>query len=201
MHKAVCTLRAGAMPSQPGRSSTGNGRSIPAMDDRQSDSFVCSTILPLPEPHKGPAWPSLIANCPQEWYTSERAGPMVQVTNSEHFEMKMPRKYGGCCLNASWRHMPRMLAVGWNRTRSKHEKSNSWLDIGPRGGKKYRKSLEVLEASTGIEPVYTDLQSAASPLRQLAFTSKIKYLLWCAWGFSSFPKGRPEDCAQFCRRD
>ena len=25
-----------------------------------------------------------------------------------------------------------------------------------------------LEASTGIEPVYTDLQSAASPLRQLA---------------------------------
>lgn len=28
--------------------------------------------------------------------------------------------------------------------------------------------LKVLEASTGIEPVYTDLQSAASPLRQLA---------------------------------
>ena len=27
---------------------------------------------------------------------------------------------------------------------------------------------ENLEASTGIEPVYTDLQSAASPLRQLA---------------------------------
>ena len=26
-----------------------------------------------------------------------------------------------------------------------------------------------MEASTGIEPVYTDLQSAASPLRQLAF--------------------------------
>ena len=26
-----------------------------------------------------------------------------------------------------------------------------------------------LEASTGIEPVYTDLQSAASPLRQLAW--------------------------------
>ncbi len=25
-----------------------------------------------------------------------------------------------------------------------------------------------MEASTGIEPVYTDLQSAASPLRQLA---------------------------------
>lgn len=25
-----------------------------------------------------------------------------------------------------------------------------------------------VEASTGIEPVYTDLQSAASPLRQLA---------------------------------
>ncbi len=30
------------------------------------------------------------------------------------------------------------------------------------------KSLILLEASTGIEPVYTDLQSAASPLRQLA---------------------------------
>lgn len=28
-----------------------------------------------------------------------------------------------------------------------------------------------MEASTGIEPVYTDLQSAASPLRQLAFSS------------------------------
>ncbi len=28
--------------------------------------------------------------------------------------------------------------------------------------------LKTLEASTGIEPVYTDLQSAASPLRQLA---------------------------------
>ncbi len=28
--------------------------------------------------------------------------------------------------------------------------------------------LKILEASTGIEPVYTDLQSAASPLRQLA---------------------------------
>lgn len=28
--------------------------------------------------------------------------------------------------------------------------------------------LKSLEASTGIEPVYTDLQSAASPLRQLA---------------------------------
>ena len=28
--------------------------------------------------------------------------------------------------------------------------------------------MEIVEASTGIEPVYTDLQSAASPLRQLA---------------------------------
>ena len=28
---------------------------------------------------------------------------------------------------------------------------------------------DFVEASTGIEPVYTDLQSAASPLRQLAF--------------------------------
>jgi hypothetical protein len=34
--------------------------------------------------------------------------------------------------------------------------------------KKSSKSLILLEASTGIEPVYTDLQSAASPLRQLA---------------------------------
>ena len=32
----------------------------------------------------------------------------------------------------------------------------------------FTKSLKILEASTGIEPVYTDLQSAASPLRQLA---------------------------------
>ena len=31
-----------------------------------------------------------------------------------------------------------------------------------------RNPLILLEASTGIEPVYTDLQSAASPLRQLA---------------------------------
>ena len=31
-----------------------------------------------------------------------------------------------------------------------------------------RSAWTVLEASTGIEPVYTDLQSAASPLRQLA---------------------------------
>ena len=30
------------------------------------------------------------------------------------------------------------------------------------------KESEGVEASTGIEPVYTDLQSAASPLRQLA---------------------------------
>ena len=29
-------------------------------------------------------------------------------------------------------------------------------------------NLWEVEASTGIEPVYTDLQSAASPLRQLA---------------------------------
>ena len=28
--------------------------------------------------------------------------------------------------------------------------------------------VDFVEASTGIEPVYTDLQSAASPLRQLA---------------------------------
>ena len=31
---------------------------------------------------------------------------------------------------------------------------------------------ELLEASTGIEPVYTDLQSAASPLRQLAYAAR-----------------------------
>lgn len=36
-------------------------------------------------------------------------------------------------------------------------------------GPHYAKSLKILEASTGIEPVYTDLQSAASPLRQLAY--------------------------------
>ena len=34
--------------------------------------------------------------------------------------------------------------------------------------RKIRNPLIILEASTGIEPVYTDLQSAASPLRQLA---------------------------------
>ena len=34
--------------------------------------------------------------------------------------------------------------------------------------KKISNPLKLLEASTGIEPVYTDLQSAASPLRQLA---------------------------------
>ena len=35
--------------------------------------------------------------------------------------------------------------------------------------RKIHNPLKTLEASTGIEPVYTDLQSAASPLRQLAF--------------------------------
>ena len=35
--------------------------------------------------------------------------------------------------------------------------------------------LKLLEASTGIEPVYTDLQSAASPLRQLAAGA----FAWC----------------------
>ena len=34
--------------------------------------------------------------------------------------------------------------------------------------KEIHNPLILLEASTGIEPVYTDLQSAASPLRQLA---------------------------------
>ena len=34
--------------------------------------------------------------------------------------------------------------------------------------KKAAKCLILLEAGTGIEPVYTDLQSAASPLRQPA---------------------------------
>ncbi len=34
--------------------------------------------------------------------------------------------------------------------------------------RKSHNPLILLEASTGIEPVYTDLQSAASPLRQLA---------------------------------
>ena len=34
--------------------------------------------------------------------------------------------------------------------------------------KKVAKCLILLEAGTGIEPVYTDLQSAASPLRQPA---------------------------------
>ena len=58
-------------------------------------------------------------------------------------------------------------------------------------------SLKILEASTGIEPVYTDLQSAASPLRQLAFSSKIKYLPWCEGRFSSFHRGRPEYCRRF----
>ena len=31
-----------------------------------------------------------------------------------------------------------------------------------------RDTQYIVEAGTGIEPVYTDLQSAASPLRQLA---------------------------------
>ncbi len=35
-----------------------------------------------------------------------------------------------------------------------------------------RNPLILLEASTGIEPVYTDLQSVASPLRQLASALK-----------------------------
>ncbi|WP_209833597.1 hypothetical protein [Ruegeria sp. HKCCE3926] len=95
LHEETSTFRTGAMPFQQGRSSTGNGKSIPATNNRQSDSFVCSTILPPPEPGKGPAWPSLIANCPQEWFTPKRAGQIIQVTNSDHFEVKMPRKYGG----------------------------------------------------------------------------------------------------------
>ena len=51
-----------------------------------------------------------------------------------------------------------------------------WLDLkSPIKHTYARKGLisknlfsESVEASTGIEPVYTDLQSAASPLRQLA---------------------------------
>ena len=41
--------------------------------------------------------------------------------------------------------------------------------------------LKVLEASTGIEPVYTDLQSAASPLRQLAFCPVAKVFVVWRW--------------------
>ena len=36
----------------------------------------------------------------------------------------------------------------------------------------------MLEASTGIEPVYTDLQSAASPLRQLAAQWSAVITVW-----------------------
>lgn len=41
-----------------------------------------------------------------------------------------------------------------------------------------------MEASTGIEPVYTDLQSAASPLRQLAIrgVACAMYCVGCGGG-------------------
>ena len=42
------------------------------------------------------------------------------------------------------------------------------------------KCLKIMEASTGIEPVYTDLQSAASPLRQLAEGSASSIPTKCA---------------------
>ena len=45
-----------------------------------------------------------------------------------------------------------------------------------------------MEASTGIEPVYTDLQSAASPLRQLARALKTWAIVDEA-GFSGFQDG------------
>lgn len=43
----------------------------------------------------------------------------------------------------------------------------------------FSKSLKTLEASRRIELLYTDLQSAASPLRQLAATGVIDQ---CHWG-------------------
>ena len=54
--------------------------------------------------------------------------------------------------------------------------------------------LILLEASTGIEPVYTDLQSAASPLRQLA--SMVPDFSIAA-GFAAQGRKRVDRC---CRR-
>ena len=53
----------------------------------------------------------------------------------------------------------------------------------------HAKSLKIMEASTGIEPVYTDLQSAASPLRQLAIPCGWDELSdragWCKWAMQA----------------
>ena len=61
--------------------------------------------------------------------------------------------------------------------------------------------MRYLEASTGIEPVYTDLQSAASPLRQLA---EVAFLLWRGVGgvkqvSADFLKFEPEPWAGLLR--
>ncbi len=58
--------------------------------------------------------------------------------------------------------------IKWNEARPKRESFNGCFKNGSEGEEGWRKLLILLEASTGIEPVYTDLQSAASPLRQLA---------------------------------
>ena len=50
-----------------------------------------------------------------------------------------------------------------------------------------------MEASTGIEPVYTDLQSAASPLRQLAKALRTRDFVVCGLISSYFGRHKPKD--------
>jgi hypothetical protein len=49
--------------------------------------------------------------------------------------------------------------TSWNGTRPKHECFNACFKTGQKENEKWPKPLKTLEASTGIEPVYTDLQS------------------------------------------
>ncbi len=53
--------------------------------------------------------------------------------------------------------MRNVIICATQKTKATHRVVYSYLTFG-----------FFVEASTGIEPVYTDLQSAASPLRQLA---------------------------------
>jgi hypothetical protein len=61
-----------------------------------------------------------------------------------------------------------LTLANWNRTKT--ECLDVHLDVAGCDGLNSAKYLICLEASRRIELLYADLQSAASPLRQLAFS-------------------------------
>ena len=65
-----------------------------------------------------------------------------------------------------------MRETALNRTGRKHECFNTCLKSQPRRGTPCRKPLKTLEAGTGIEPVFTDLQSNRFRSQNNALTAK-----------------------------